>query len=112
MIAPIETHHPILVDLKPVITTSESILVPSLRPPSASLGEWAQQEDSLDILEWLGMVALESPRLGEADKIDPFLARYAIPGGKDDAQVGDVVRIRWRGFIRVEWVEKMWGGIW
>ena len=97
---------------EPTITTSESILVPSLRPPSASLSEWTQLEDSLDILEWLGMVALQSPRVAEADGIDPFLARYAIPGGIDDAQVRHVVRVRWRGFIGVEWMEKIWGGIW
>ena len=63
------------------------------------------EEEAMDLLEWIDLAMLPSPRVAVGDKIDPFLSRYAVPGmevGKTKEQ--DVVCVSWRGFLPSGWV--------
>ncbi|KAF8865463.1 hypothetical protein BDZ45DRAFT_580058 [Acephala macrosclerotiorum] len=85
--------------------TSESIHVkmPTLEPPTevdASYG--ANFEDyAVDLLEWLSLLLLESPRILAEDKIDPYLSRYVPPGGPSTSS--KLAKVKWRGFISAFW---------
>lgn len=61
--------------------------------------DWA-----LERHEWLGLVALQSPRLRVDDEIDPYLSRYSVPD-RDSAVVSNAVVLQWSGFIPALWVK-------
>lgn len=64
-----------------------------------SLGSNDSFEDwALDTHEWLGLVAVDSPRILKGDSIDPFLSRYEIPGNNSGA-ILNMVTLTWTGFI-------------
>lgn len=63
-----------------------------------------------ELLEWIGLVGLDSPRVRAADDIDGFLSRYTVPGqgeGEGGASTEDLVRIAWNGFMPSSWVAKV-----
>ena len=71
-----------------------------------TLGSMAEQEDAIDILEWLGLVSLQSPRIQSHDKIDPYLSRYSVPEA-DSAQRASIVTVKWNGFLPGNWVRRL-----
>lgn len=77
--------------------------MPTLEPPTevdASYG--ANFEDyAVDLLEWLSLLLLESPRILAEDKIDPYLSRYVPPGGPSTSS--KLAKVKWRGFISAFW---------
>jgi len=72
-----------------------------------------------DLEEWLCLAALGSPRLQDADRIDPYLCRYSVPvqgepnaadagaGGDSPYDVGDVAVLRWHGFLSATCVTEL-----
>jgi ribonuclease P/MRP protein subunit RPP40 len=63
------------------------------------------EDDALEILEWLDLLTLQSPRLDPHDKIDPYLCRYALerPAVRPQA----FVLLNWRGFLPAAWIRKL-----
>ena len=74
----------------------------------------AEEEDSIELLEWLGLVALDSPRISSSDSIDPYLSRYSVPTVDDDSspETKEVVSIRWKGFLRAELARDLFALLW
>ncbi len=64
-------------------------------------------EEQLEIVEWLGLVALDSPRIGSGDTIDSYLSRYEVPQ-LEQASVTQLVKLTWHGFISPEWVRNLY----
>ena len=82
--------------------------MPPLKPPEFSddfstsdIGEWSNE-----IVEWLGLVALESPRVQAGDRIDPHLSRWAFPAGTSE-QATPVRVLRWEGMVDSGWVTQL-----
>ena len=73
---------------------------------SNTLASVVEEEDALDILEWLGLVSLQSPRIQVQDRIDPYLSRYSIPGAESAVRT-EVVTIKWQGFMPGEWTRDL-----
>jgi ribonuclease P/MRP protein subunit RPP40 len=94
---PISVHAPAVREIAPSVRLMEGVLVPELTVDD--LPRLYEQEESLELLEWLDMVSLDSPRIREGDRIDPFLSRYEVPDFGKGVEVRDMVRVRWRGFI-------------
>lgn len=90
----------------------------------------AFEEFAAETYEWLALVRLDSPRLEAGDDVDPFLAKYRVPGGGEESgaeeeadgeqtesasqtrqqrrQVEDTVcRITWEGFLSPEWAHRI-----
>lgn len=65
------------------------------------------KESCEELSEWLGMVALDSPRIFEDDATDPFLCRYSVPGREESAQSLNLVRLRWHGLIPPKWIMQL-----
>lgn len=107
--------------LQPAVTNLDGACVPSFEGADDEDNNCAaQSEAASEILEWLSLAALGSPRILEADRIDPVLSRYAVPttsspqmeAGDDDmdldhsthgTSVQDLVRLRWRGLIPAQY---------
>ena len=64
------------------------------------------RDSCTDIQEWLGLVAIDSPRIRADDRIDPYLSRYQVPN-RDECKTSNLVKVSWRGLIPPDWVMKM-----
>ena len=101
---PLLAHSPAIKAPPPTVTRLESVRVPSMRSWS---GEPRRtDDDAADLLDWFGMMALNSPRLSSTDTIDPFLCRYQVPDA-EIATTSNLVRVVWTGFIQGEWVREL-----
>ncbi|PIG85550.1 hypothetical protein AARAC_007744 [Aspergillus arachidicola] len=101
-------NHPHIVDCEPVRTDYRDILVPPFK--ELDITETAPEQELKDncdeISEWLGMVALGSPRVLASDDVDPYLCRYSVPDA-DEAKPSDIVSLRWHGFIPPKWIMEL-----
>ncbi|KAI9840789.1 MAG: hypothetical protein M1830_007910 [Pleopsidium flavum] len=106
--APVSKHHPIVKTSRPQIAELASILVPPLGPPKRD--GISSREDfehyAVDLSEWLGLLALDSPRLQASDSVDVYLSRYEVPFCKDALEM-DLVRVRWRGLLPAKWITQL-----
>ncbi len=89
---PIAVHQPLLVPIAPAMNQVSQALVPI----------WPQHfhdmcyEGTTALLEWLTLVAIQSPRISHDDKIDPLLSRYSAHAG---APATNVTVYRWHAFV-------------
>jgi ribonuclease P/MRP protein subunit RPP40 len=99
---PIDAHQPIWHEVRPDIVKMDGVLVPKVN--GEIVEELHEMESSMDLLEWLHLVGVDSPRVRQGDRIDEFLSRYRVPdftNGDEDVNVTvpcNLVRLRWRGF--------------
>lgn len=94
---PISKHAPWIHRIEPSETKLEHILVPKLS--ARDLPSLYSEEDALDLLEYLQLLSLNSPRLKASDNIDPYLSRYEVPDSGNGIVTKNMVRVRWTGFI-------------
>ncbi|KAL5113755.1 hypothetical protein ACEQ8H_008367 [Pleosporales sp. CAS-2024a] len=57
------------------------------------------EDEAMSLLEYLGFLALDSPRVRAEDAIDPHLSRYQVPDLGNGVHTRDLVRLRWKGFL-------------
>lgn len=112
VLGPVEGFRPFLREVEGEVAEMEGLLVPAF--PENYDGEGAGSKqleiDATELLEWLGLVCLDSPRVRAGDGIDSFLSRYEVPrfGGPDEElKAVDVVKLRWHGFMPAVWVAKV-----
>jgi ribonuclease P/MRP protein subunit RPP40 len=71
-----------------------------LAPPDSAFKDELYQEQ---LFEWISLAFINSPRILDADHIDPYLCRYEFPDayldGTAPKTVDDIVHVRWRGLI-------------
>ena len=72
---PLMLHSPIIRHLLPYTLNMEGVQTPVL-PTTFSAGDEAE---ATELLEWINLAMLDSPRLRLKDTMDPFLCRYEIP---------------------------------
>ena len=95
---PIAAHTPSVKTVEPTISRIEGVLVPRF-PGSITEDD---QEDAIEMLEWLSLTMLGSPRVQQSDEMDSYLSRYRVSlsgSGEQFAKIEDVVVLRWHGFI-------------
>lgn len=89
-------------------TDYRDILVPPFKELdiTGTAPEQELKENCDEISEWLGMVALGSPRVLASDDVDPYLCRYSVPH-VDEAKPSDIVSLRWHGFLPLKWIMEL-----
>lgn len=93
---PIAKHCPMLKSIRPTITNLPNTLVPTI----TSVSDMYDADAAADLLEWLGLVSLDSPRIRADDSIDPYLSRYQVPELSESGPVArNLVKMQWYGFI-------------
>ena len=104
---PIKRHHPITKACQ--MTTKHLKVVTPLIVPHAWTEDTSNDagDNDLGLLEWLDLVALESPRILPGDRVDPFLCQYEVPDS-DRARVTKVTMLSWRGFLPAEWIKRLY----
>jgi ribonucleases P/MRP protein subunit RPP40 len=108
IVSPLSIHHPTIVDLEPTGRHNPAVRVPPLRPhdmgPDPSIdevGEWSH-----GVVEWLGLVSLESARIQKNDDIDPHLCRWTFPAGTTE-DASPIRVLRWKGMMHPDWVTQL-----
>lgn len=65
----------------------------------------------LEVMEWLSMLVLESPRLRFDDTINPYLSRYAVPTmvsrAASSAQPGTVHLAEYHGYLHTDFIRHL-----
>ncbi|KAH6564658.1 hypothetical protein BASA60_010209 [Batrachochytrium salamandrivorans] len=90
---------PVLIKSVRTVSHMNNVFIPNL---SAGLinGFKSSHDDTsrcaIELLEWIGMACIESPRLNALDTLDPFIAQVRL---YEPALVGSVASICWSGFI-------------
>jgi ribonuclease P/MRP protein subunit RPP40 len=62
------------------------------------------REEAAELLEWLSLTMMRSPRVQKGDSVDPFLCRYRPAEGCTPV---DLVHYQWRGFAPATFVLKV-----
>jgi ribonuclease P/MRP protein subunit RPP40 len=106
-LGPIAQHQPKIKSVKPERETRTAVRIPE---PTQDI-----QDDDYDVanelLEWLSLATMCSPRIQHKDKIDTYLSRYRVPGsGNPDGEpltctTQDLVIFRWHGFITATFIK-------
>jgi len=102
-------HAPWVHDVKPGVMRLAGVLVPKVA--ASALTKLYDQDESLDLLEYLHLLSLNSPRLNANDSIDPHLSRYEVPGFGSGTATKDMVCVRWKGFLTPAFVRDVFLGV-
>ncbi|KAL1792130.1 hypothetical protein ACET3X_009881 [Alternaria dauci] len=102
---PISKHAPWLHSIVPEETSMDNVLVPQI--PVSDLTTLYAEEEALGLLEYLHMLQLKSPRVEKGDSINPHLARYEVPDLGKGVATGNMVTVRWRGFMSPAFVRDL-----
>ena len=88
---------------------SEGVIQPQLNSTHFSEDKTHFEDWAIGVHEWLGLVAIQSPRVTEKDDVDTFLSQYRVPtlNEQNDAAVTDIVTLKWRGLISAAWVNML-----
>lgn len=106
---PVSIHQPMVKQATCQTQSHQGVCVPEL-PRQL---EEHQQEDVVEILEWLTMVMSHSPRVKHDDSIDPYLSRYRLTSHADPAKateasaVQNLVTFHWHGLIHPAFVHRI-----
>ncbi|KAF7505739.1 hypothetical protein GJ744_000505 [Endocarpon pusillum] len=107
-VPPISKHHPTMIDFTPIGRHNAAVRVPQLRlddvmedHSTSDVGEWTH-----DVVEWLGLMALDSARVREKDCIDSYLCRWTFPSGTTE-DATSVRVLQWKGMVDPGWVTQL-----
>ncbi|KAF2032578.1 hypothetical protein EK21DRAFT_109962 [Setomelanomma holmii] len=95
-------HAPWVKEVEPNVRKMQGLEVPVLK--KGGLEGLCEQEEALNLLEWLNLVSLDSPRIRAGDSIDAHLSRYEVPDLGSGIATRELVCVRWKGFIPPAWV--------
>ncbi|KIW06679.1 uncharacterized protein PV09_02384 [Verruconis gallopava] len=106
---PIAALHPQVVELRPTVTRLKHLVPPFVYDEEAIRDALYEEQ----LLEWLGMVMLESPRISQKDTIDSYLCKYTLPEEfvqteESARQEQEVVHVRWHGFTSAAFLRHVW----
>jgi ribonuclease P/MRP protein subunit RPP40 len=103
-------HAPKITDMTPEVSRLENIFVPNLR--TRDLPNVYDEIESLDLLEYLHMLQLGSPRVNASDNIDPHLCRYDVPDFGTGTRSQNLMSVSWRGFMTPTFVRAIFLAVW
>jgi ribonuclease P/MRP protein subunit RPP40 len=101
-------HHPQIREAQPQIIRIPDVVV-SFDRSKQTVSDPTYEEQ---LLEWIGMVTLDSPRI-RPDSVDRYLSRYDLPTPFDAEESTSptpqtLVRLRWHGFASSQFVLRTW----
>ncbi|KAF2622197.1 hypothetical protein BU25DRAFT_403287 [Macroventuria anomochaeta] len=105
-------HAPKVFVLEPEVTTMKGVVVPKLDVKGNGLSGLYDQDEALALLEWLDMLNLGSSRVEEGNEVDSHLCRYDVPDFGHGVETGELVRVRWSGFITPGFVKDLFLEVW
>jgi ribonuclease P/MRP protein subunit RPP40 len=107
---PISAFQPQIQELKPTISRMKDTTPPFVHNDEDTIHDPLYEEQ---LLEWLGLITLNSPRVIQSDSIDSYLCRYVPPEAFDPEdkfapKPQSLVHLRWHGFASSIFVRHLW----
>lgn len=96
-------HGPTIKVLEPTPEPLQQALCPSLRL-SEGINDEDAREEAAELLEWLSLAMMASPRVQKDDGVDSFLSRYRPA---ENSVAVNLVRYQWHGFAPAAFVLKV-----
>lgn len=100
---PLDSHQPTIKKIEPESTSLGNALVPVL--PGELLEE--DYADAAELLEWISLALLGSPRVLKDDNVDSFLSRYSVPTAFGEPVTESLVRLSWEGLVPAHFAQKI-----
>jgi ribonucleases P/MRP protein subunit RPP40 len=106
--SPLSKHNPTIIDFKDIGKHDQTVRIPPLRSHDMAMGcRVSDIEDwTHDVVEWLGLVSLESARVQANDNVDPHLCRWTFPAGTSE-QATPIRILRWEGIVDSGWITQL-----
>lgn len=106
---PIVEHQPIITTVEPEVSGFANVVVP--RFPD-EVGE-RNEDIAEELLEWISLVNMGSPRVRQDDDMDAYLSRYQVPeftavSGEISKGVAELTHFRWHGLLPAHFVLKIY----
>jgi ribonuclease P/MRP protein subunit RPP40 len=101
-------HAPWVHEVEPTVIRLEGCLCPKLG--SGDLSVLYEEDESLEMLEYIHMLSLDSPRIKANDAIDPHLSRYEVPDFGAGVATRGFVCVRWKGFVSPAFIRDVFLG--
>lgn len=99
---PISQHQPKIVAVTPGIDPLNGARVPE---PTREIRD-DDHDLANDLLEWLTLATIGSPRVQQKDKIDSYLSKYQVCENEDmECTTRDLTILRWHGFIPAAFIK-------
>lgn len=101
----IAAHKPVIFEAEANITECRTILhmKPQVSATILATGDGCGLEETgSELIEWLSLVRLKSPRVAADDTVDSFLSRYSVPDGTDSQT--KICLLSWQGFMSSSWL--------
>lgn len=104
---PLAEFAPVGRHVEPIVETMNGVSVPSW-PSEEEISAEAYAETA-ELLEWIGLAMMGSPRIFKDDDVDPYLCRYQVPStfGHGAQGTQNLVRLRWRGMVCPSFAQKV-----
>ena len=93
------------------MTAVAEVVCPCLRADSVPACQSDFEDWVSETSDWLGLVALQSPRVSMSDVVDPFLSRYRVDY-TDSTTASKVTCIKWTGLIDEKWIRQLFIVLW
>ena len=95
--------HPTICEAKQEVKNVEGVLVPDMTRRWTVM-EQTDEEEWWELVEWLDLVALGSPRVVGGDQVDTYMSRYSVP---QPATKGNLRVLKWEGLLSSEWMTSL-----
>lgn len=84
--------------IKPQTEELKEIIIPPFPTDDADISK-TNQDDVTDLLEWLSLAAISSPRIKQGDIIDEIISRYSVPNTSTTSTIQTLTKTTYTGFI-------------
>ncbi|TID21546.1 Ribonuclease P protein subunit p40 [Venturia nashicola] len=107
---PITKQHPQIRVVQPIVSQLADVVVPFDIDSKERIADPIYEEE---LLEWIGLATMDSPRINCKDDTDRFYCRYDLPDAfnqenQADAIPQNLVHLRWHGFASAKFVRDIW----
>lgn len=89
------------VEIKHITAQTEElkeIIIPPFPADDTDISK-SNQDDVTDLLEWLSLAAISSPRIEQGDLVDEIISRYSVPNTPATSTTQTLTKITYIGFI-------------
>ncbi|KAK4506568.1 hypothetical protein PRZ48_000300 [Zasmidium cellare] len=103
--APIKEFAPVERDVTPEVVELRDVSVPAF-PGEGGIRE-EDYADAEELLEWISLGMLDSPRIRKDDGIDKHFSRYSVPDSFGEVATQNLSKFQWRGLMPPEFAYKV-----
>ena len=99
---PVLAFHPKVFSVKPEVSKTDKVIIPPLDGDEGD-GYLHDADYEEQLLDWLGMVILNSPRILDYDEVDPYLSLWRPPNAADASKSSETKSVTTDTLVTMQW---------